>query len=45
MGNGKAKERVCMTHGHELRWRNDGGSGVTRQRQVKGRKYGTTVIA
>ena len=24
MGNGEAKELTCMTHGHELRWRNDG---------------------
>ena len=27
MGNGEAKELVCMTHGHELRWGNDGGVG------------------
>ena len=20
MGNGEAKELICMTHGHELRW-------------------------
>ena len=25
MGNGKAKEHICMTHGHKLRWGNDGG--------------------
>ena len=25
MGNGEAKELLCMTHGHELRWRNAGG--------------------
>ena len=25
MGNGEAKELICMTHGHELRWGNDGG--------------------
>ena len=25
MGNGKAKELICMTHGHEIRWGNDGG--------------------
>ena len=28
MGNGYAKELVCMTHGHELRWGNVGGRGV-----------------
>ena len=25
IGNGEAKELICMTHGHELRWGNDGG--------------------
>ena len=24
MGNGKAKDLICMTHEHELRWGNDG---------------------
>ena len=28
MGNGDAKELTCMTHGHELRWENDGERGV-----------------
>ena len=28
IGNGETKELICMTHGHELRWRNDGGGGV-----------------
>ena len=28
MGNGKAKELICMTHGHELTWGNDGGREV-----------------
>ena len=28
MGNGEAKELICMTHGHELRWGNDVGQGV-----------------
>ena len=23
--NGEAKELICTTHGHELRWRNAGG--------------------
>ena len=44
MGNGEAKELLCMIHGHELRWgmRLGGGSA---QRGIKGRKNGTTVIA
>ena len=25
MGNGEAKELICMTHGHEPSWGNDGG--------------------
>ena len=29
MGNEEAKELVCMTNGHELRWRNDGRRGST----------------
>ena len=28
MGNGDVKELICMTHGLELRWGNDGGRGV-----------------
>ena len=38
MGNGEAKEFVCMSHGHEL---NRGGmlvGGGTGQRGIKGRK-------
>ena len=38
MGNGEAKELICMTHGHELRWENDGRREGTGQREVKGRK-------
>ena len=38
MGNGEAKELTCMIHGHELRWRNDGGKGDTGWRGIKGRK-------
>ena len=26
MRNGAAKELIYMTHGHELRWGNDGGA-------------------
>ena len=29
MGNGEAKELVCMTHGYELRWGNDVGGGYS----------------
>ena len=39
IGNGEAKELICTTHGHELRW--EGSSG---QRGIKG-GTGTTVIA
>ena len=46
MGNVEAKELICMTHGHELRWKNAGGRGNARWRGIKGRKMnGTTVIA
>ena len=45
MGNGEAKELICMIHGHELRWGNDGGRGSTGKRGIKGRKNGTNVIA
>ena len=38
MGNGEAKELICITHGHELRWQNDHGRGCTGQREIKGRK-------
>ena len=38
MGNGEAIEFICMTHGHELRWGNDGGMLGTEQRGIKGRK-------
>ena len=27
MGNVEARELIYMTHGHELRWENDGGGG------------------
>ena len=46
IGNGEAKELICMTHGYELSagwecWR----EGVAGQRGIKGRKNRTTVIA
>ena len=46
MGNGEARELICTTHGHELRWegRDAGGRGVAGQRGIKGGN-GTTVIA
>ena len=28
IGNGEAKELICMTHGHELKGGNAGGRGV-----------------
>ena len=44
MGNREAKELVCMTHGHELRWGNVGRRGCAGGRGIKG-ENGTTVIA
>ena len=38
MGNGEAKELICMTHGHELRWGNAGRRGGTGWRGIKERK-------
>ena len=38
MGKGEAKELICMIHGPELRWENDGEMGGTGQRGIKGRK-------
>ena len=38
MGNGEAKELICMTHGHELRWGNAGGRGGYRAEGNKGEK-------
>ena len=29
MGNEEAKELICMTHRHELRWGNGAGMGST----------------
>ena len=46
MGNGEAKELICMTHGHELR--REGmlvGGGQCRMEGDKQEKNGTTVIA
>ena len=38
MGNGEAKELICMTHGHELSLGNDGERRGAGQRGIKGRK-------
>ena len=38
MGNEEAKELICRTHGHELRWGMLVGVGGAGQRGVKGRK-------
>ena len=40
----KPKNLYYVTHGHELRWGNDGGSGGTGWKGIKGRKNGTTVM-
>ena len=40
MGNGEAKELLCMTHGHELRWENDGGRWGTGWRRKRGGRMG-----
>ena len=45
MGNGEARELTCMTHGHELRGEMLVGGVATREREIKGRKNGTTIIA
>ena len=45
MGNREAKELICTTHGHELRWGNDGRRGGTGQMKIKGRKNATNIIA
>ena len=45
IGNGEVKELTCMTHGHELRYRNDGEKWGQRVEGNKGEKNGTTAIA
>ena len=39
MGNGEAKELICMTHGHELRVGNVGGRGCVGRRGIKEGKW------
>ena len=38
MRNVEAKELICMTHGHEIRWGNAGGRGGAGKRGIKERK-------
>ena len=40
MGNGEAKELICTTHGHELRWGNDAGRESAEWRGIKVGKMG-----
>ena len=40
MGNGEAKEHICMTHGYELRGGEYGWEGVCRAEGNKGGKMG-----
>ena len=39
MGNGEAKELICVTHGHELRGRMLEGMGVLGRGGQKGEKW------
>ena len=39
IGNGEAKELICMTHGHELRRGLSEGIGHTRWRGAKGENW------
>ena len=40
MGNGEAKELICMIHGHELGEGNAGGRVDAGKRGIKGGKMG-----
>ena len=40
MGNEEAKELIYMTHGHELRWRNDGWWGYREEGNEGEKKIG-----
>ena len=44
IGNGEAKELICMTHGRELKGGGGMLVGAAGWRGIKGRKNGTTVI-
>ena len=38
IGNVEAKELICKTHGHELKWGNVDGRGCAGWRGIKGEK-------
>ena len=40
IGNGEAKELICVTHGHEPKWGITGGNGGITQSGAKGEKLG-----
>ena len=40
MENGEAKELICMTHGHEERWENDGEKWVQGLGEIASKKKG-----
>ena len=40
IGNGEAKELICVTHGHELRWGNYGGRRLQGRRELREEKMG-----
>ena len=39
MGNGEARELICMTHRHELKGGNIGGRGCAGWRGIEGGKW------
>ena len=39
VGNVEAKELICMTHGHELKWGNAAGRGCAGWRGIKWGKW------
>ena len=39
IGNVEAKELICMTHGHDLKWGNVGGEVCAGQRGRKGANW------
>ena len=39
IGNGEAKELICMTHGHELKRGKVGGRGCAGWRGIEGGKW------
>ena len=45
IGNVEAKELICMTHGHELKWGGMWVGGDVQGRGERSRENGTIVIA